>query len=368
MPSPNDGHVDTPFGSDWVRLGLDTLAAFFRTADEGEGLTWEAKADTIRPEQIHKAASGFGNSVLGGYLVLGAKWDKAARQWTLPGVDLGKEPRTWLSSVVTSGTNPAPEIDVKIFTSGSGMPIAVVRIVPVPTPPSVTADGRVFERTVGQTLPVSDPIALARLFARGDGARATAAALAETEAQAVFRGPPGKQAPALYSVALVPTGLPADLAVAIFRRSFVDSLRDMLFARLMDLVGPGAHDGRELAQDYVSAWLQFVAGDIGPTVVVTRRGAVIGAQAGGRGNGLAALRGDGLATLWSAVSRIASTLGCYGPAALHIEVQAPTGSGASMASVRRWTTVSSPGDGEVDGVMRELARSTGSWAFEPERD
>lgn len=360
--------MDTPFGCDWVAIQLDALDAFFRNSDEGEGLTWEAKADIIRPAQIHKAASGFGNSALGGYLVLGAKWDNAARKWTLPGVALGKEPKTWLSSVINSGTNPSPRIDVKSFATSPNMTVAVVRFVPVPNPPSITADGRVFERTVGQTLPVSDPSALARLFARGEEARSAAETLAEWEARAVFRGPPGKRIPAFYSLALVPTGIPKDLGTVIFRRSFVDSLRDRLFTDVTHLVGPGAHDGREIAQDRVSAWLQFTEGDNGPLAVVTRRGAVVGAHAGGQGNGLATLRGDGPATMWTVVSRIAGDLGLHGPAALHMEVQAPTGSGSSFASIKRWTSVSPPSDADVNRLMRELDRAAGSWAFEPEQD
>ena len=73
--------MDTPFGATWTDLDLATLQAFFRRAERDEGLTWEAKADQVTSQHVHKAASGFGNSVLGGYLVLGAKWNKQKLAW-----------------------------------------------------------------------------------------------------------------------------------------------------------------------------------------------------------------------------------------------------------------------------------------------
>ena len=60
------------------------MRAFFAEAAD-EGLTWEAKGNAIRPEHVIEAASAFGNSLLGGYLVLGASQAKKGGPWTVDG-------------------------------------------------------------------------------------------------------------------------------------------------------------------------------------------------------------------------------------------------------------------------------------------
>ncbi len=62
----------TPFGATWDDLTLEHVTAFFRDADD-EGWTWEAKGTAVRPEHVRVAASAFGNSVAGGFLILGAR-------------------------------------------------------------------------------------------------------------------------------------------------------------------------------------------------------------------------------------------------------------------------------------------------------
>jgi hypothetical protein len=68
--SPGRSALRTPFGATWDALSLDTMRGFFAEAGD-EGLTWEAKGTAIRREHVIEAASAFGNSLEGGYLVLG---------------------------------------------------------------------------------------------------------------------------------------------------------------------------------------------------------------------------------------------------------------------------------------------------------
>jgi hypothetical protein len=98
----------------WARVELDDVRAFLAEVQDDEGVVWEAKADDDderkRPEgeqpgrlharTLYKAASALANQ-LGGYLILGARWDKTARRWLLPGfVSPESEARTWLDNVL----------------------------------------------------------------------------------------------------------------------------------------------------------------------------------------------------------------------------------------------------------------------------
>ena len=60
--------------------------------------------------------------------------------------------------------------------------VAVVWVPPTPTPPC-NAHGTVYERVSGKTESVREPLRLAQLFDRGDGARKRAEALASQIAQ-----------------------------------------------------------------------------------------------------------------------------------------------------------------------------------------
>ena len=126
------------FGVPWRRVGLDDVRAFLSGVQDDEGVTWEAKADDdderTRPEgeepgrlharTLHKAVSALGNQ-LGGYLILGARWDKTARKWLLPGfVSPEPEAKTGLSatSSATSGLCRASIRARGISTATAGLP------------------------------------------------------------------------------------------------------------------------------------------------------------------------------------------------------------------------------------------------------
>src|SRR6266542_3866071 len=96
----------TPFGARWEALDLGHLQAFFSDAGD-EGLTWEAKGTTVGRDDIVEAVCGFGNSDLGGYLVLGARKGERSHPWTLDGWKPADEPavliENWLGN---GGVNP----------------------------------------------------------------------------------------------------------------------------------------------------------------------------------------------------------------------------------------------------------------------
>jgi hypothetical protein len=69
---------------------------------------------------------------------------------------------------------PVPRIDVATWERDEGRHVAVVAVDPVAVPPSITRDGVVYERTSGQTLPVTDQVVLARLHDAGQHARSRA--------------------------------------------------------------------------------------------------------------------------------------------------------------------------------------------------
>jgi hypothetical protein len=356
--------MDTPFGVAWAELDLASLRAYFDHAEPGEGLTWEAKADDVRPAHIYKAASGFGNSVSGGYLVLGATWDKRTHQWKLPGVALGPEPQTWVSNLVSTGVRPVPHFDCRVLDLGSGTSIVVVWFEPVPDPPCITTDGRIYERTVGVTQPVTVPNALARLFERGERARRRAEEAAKTAARIAYDSPPGMTGPALYALAVAPVGLPGDVRTAIFRRSFINETRRVLFDTMKRGMNLGPSGFEDVRQDWIAVWWGYQAQGPGPLILVTRDGAAAVAYVGtGQGDGVAALYDNNLEGPWTAAVDVVRNMGGHGPAYLHLAVQL---SGAT-GSVERWVSVEPPTEAERGSMLRELQRLRGSsMAYEPE--
>jgi hypothetical protein len=78
----------TPFGVSWDGLTLADLEAFLLADPDpppSESLTWEAKGAAVHRDHVLVAASAFGNSDLGGYLVIGASQDAKSRTWSIEG-------------------------------------------------------------------------------------------------------------------------------------------------------------------------------------------------------------------------------------------------------------------------------------------
>jgi hypothetical protein len=237
----------------WAKLDLQDVEAFLADAQDDEGLTWEAKADDdderTRPEgeepgrlqgrTVQKGASALANQI-GGYLLLGARWNKKERRWDLPGVIVPEpEAKTWISNVL-GNLRPVPRHDVATWRLEGDVDrwVAVVRVDPVDEPPCMTALGHVYERVSGKSVRVTEPELLDRLIRRGRGRRAEAEAFATAAASAVLEMPGWEPTWSVrIAVALGPVGRETD---DISSRLFVPSFRDALVNGLSRLVPDGA--------------------------------------------------------------------------------------------------------------------------------
>jgi hypothetical protein len=226
------------FDCSWDELDLDAVRRFLDDAGE-EGVTWEAKADAdggrLRPDSIRKAACGLAN-VLGGYVIVGAKWDKAERTWTLPGiVPPDDEPLLWVGKVLRD-LNPAPRHREKSWSTEGDRIVLVIWVDPVAEPPCMTSQGRIYERVSGETVPVQEPAILARLFARGDDARLRAEQFADRAALGAIAAASvwiGGQTSVGLAVALAPISRETG---DITSRLFVPSFRDELAEKLWEFI------------------------------------------------------------------------------------------------------------------------------------
>jgi hypothetical protein len=225
------------FEVEWDNLELAHVAVFLSDAGE-EGLTWEAKGgQTPNAGSVTKAVCGFANS-RGGYLILGA--ERETEGWTTTGIEFpGGEASTWLASVIGSTLRPVPKTEVKAWSVSDTRALAVVRVEPIAVTPCITNRGVIFERTSGQTNPVSDPSALARLFDQGQRVRERAELIAG-RALAIRPEPPSpseSQQHTLAAIAIAGTGLPEDLSRHLFASAFAtQTFREALQENLH--VGP----------------------------------------------------------------------------------------------------------------------------------
>jgi hypothetical protein len=258
--------VETLFGVPWETLDEARVTAFLKEAGD-EGLTWEVKGDLHRSEwprreQIEKAVCGFANSRLGGVLIVGAeRTDKRAPGWTLPGLQPPLEAETELaiSRTIRTGVRPTPPFRVKAWEVGEGRKAAVVWVAPVDRPPSITRDGRVYERTTGATEPVSDPAMLSRLFAAGERAsieaeeKAGRVAVRSLDAAGVLVAEAGydwsdaSSMQGRVGVGLAATGYAPDIGDRLFRRSFGEAIERQLGAELRCVRAAGFEQSDKLS-------------------------------------------------------------------------------------------------------------------------
>jgi hypothetical protein len=384
-PPPSGASLDSPrvaprvyaalvrdfFGIPWSGLTFRGLEAFFAEAGD-EGLTWEAKGGDRRPHRdtVRKAVCGFANAT-GGFLIVGA--DRGHSGWTVPGVvfDLD-EPATWISGVIATGLRPSPSYDVKVFDRAGGRKVAVVAVDALAVPPCVTANGIVYQRVSGQTLPVTDQRVLADLFGRGRAARAEAAVLASRAGLRALDEPatlPPRDS--LLSVALCPVQGAADRSRVLFSKSFADALAERVRVDLQvePVVAYPVRLG--LSQDSVSAW---------PTGHIVTQSWKVAAYWDGSVSAVYATVGTEfdagefvlrVSRAWKVLAQVASDLGGGGEA--HLVVTAKDDHPAVVGkrhrprrATQRWTEVHAPTDAELGAVEREFRRSFGDIVWEPE--
>jgi hypothetical protein len=392
------------FDEPWESLSPEILRTWLTDAGE-EGVTWEAKADDdkgrLHIDSVRKAASALANQI-GGYILLGAKWDKKQRTWSLPGVTLpDPEPETWIGKAMRA-LQPVPRHQVQTWLLPDGRLVAVVWVDPIDVPPCMTPQGRIYERVSGETLPVTDPALLDRLQRRGDNARARAEQFADRNITRAlgFVDWSAERAVGL-AVALAPVGRETDdIGSRLFTHSFRTAIVEAVW-RLCPGGQPGDIEPRQeqdaftvaahfderhilhasgaVHRQEVSSWLLQATWDGTLTASASFSAAAL------IGNELV----DGaIQRGWTELVPLVERLGGYGPAHLTVgylvtqpddrdgapplEDQPLPPTGGTFARlpaatwIRRHTTVAPPTEEDLASVDREFQRAAGIETYEAE--
>lgn len=368
------------FGTPWADLTLGDVERFLAPDEREEGLTWETKGTEVRRGHVWKSVAGLANQV-GGFLILGAR--RVDGGWTVDGVTFDDEPRVWLTNQIVNGLRPVPDYDVTAFPVGAKH-VAVVSVAPVAEPPCLTSRGQLYQRVSGATVAVTDPVAVARLMERGRAARTLAQ---ETADQAVDLGGFNGEPPLLrLTLAMSAIGRAVDVSSALFRGMYehavvaeVDRLpTHVLFMHADEWVGR-VHT----YQDSIVAASASQPGDERWSIKAAWDGSVR-VRYEGHATGMEIARvlsevlfPEILPAMARAALRLSRDLGGYGPAHLVFELR---GRGVELRHegqslmlhgtptiIRRWTAASGDIDHALlDSVRRELLRSLGVRAWEPE--
>lgn len=356
------------FGRPWADLKVDDVEAFLADTQE-EGLLWEAKG-TQQPHthSVRKAVCGFSNA-LGGYFLIGAE-RAASGEWRLPGVQFHGEAGTWLSSAITSGLSPTPPFDVKVFDRGGDKKAVVVRVEPVAVPPCITADGIVFQRVSGQTLPVTDQRVLTELAERGGAARYQAEGKGLRAAGRILEEP-GILTPldSLLGIALCPVGGPADRAAVLFRESFGESLRGIVADSLQ--ADPMARYPvlASIHQDAMRMWPTAQELGQGWTAAAYWDGAVAAVYSQQEAELSVAELVGRISHGWRSLAEVATLLQGVGDTHVVVIVNAEHAAQAKRAvptePARRWTASPTPQEDDIARVQRDIRRGFGEPAWEP---
>lgn len=387
-----------------------------------EGVTWEAKADDERgrlhPDSLRKAACGLANRI-GGYVIVGAKWDKVANCWRLPGITPpDEEPELWIGKVLR-GLRPTPRFEPRAWTLDDGRVVAVVWVEPVDEPPCMTPKGNVFERVSGETLPITDPARLDALFRGGQEARARAEQFADRAAARAL-DPPGwtLDRSVAISVALASVGRETDdissrLFVPSFREGIVKALWDFFRAghgAVGQFVQPGNIETRP-EQDAFTVLAHFGDGHVLlPEQSAQRQSrstwllqatwdGAIAAAAIFSEPAVELLSGFDQVVMpgWHEAVPLVQRLGGYGPAQLTVglhaapdrsddhELKVAVEAGLTPAPpppppkhtlyahlpahtwIRRWISVAEPTHDTLGSIQREVQRAAGIESWEPEQ-
>jgi Putative DNA-binding domain len=396
------------FSVPWSQVELEHVRAFLDDAaatDDEEGVTWEAKADDergrLRPDSIRKAACGLANQI-GGYLIIGARRDKATGEWSLPGIAAPEEePKLWTGKVLRR-LQPVPRFDPKRWTLDDGRVVLVVQIEPVAEPPCMTPQGRVYERVSGETLPVEDPALLDRLFRRGDHARGRAERFARRAARRAMKAPRWKDERSVgIALALAAVGREKD---DISSRLFVEATRDAITQSTWAFWGNITPDDIEVwqQQDAYAVLGQFdrhVLLATGEEKRHVRHTWLVQATWDGTVAASATFNRNCVESLtpfdeivrrgWREVAALVERLGGYGPGHLAVVIAATQAGPLTLGDVEgerpptapppgtlyaalpkatwmgRTVSVGEPSDDVIDSLGRELHRAAGYFHDEP---
>jgi hypothetical protein len=361
MPLPT-GLRANPFGVEWDQLTLADVERFLDSVrDQDEGLSWEAKGGPeARREHVLTALSAFGNSVDGGYLVIGAERRTRGDPWVVAGSAFRDEPSLWVTQVASTIISP-PAFDVHSFRLAERRDVAVVAIAPKPDPPVITPSGVINRRRPGQSPPVRDPAELREIVRGGQ------AALERAKQQAIdAMRPLMVESDARFPVVVVglsTAGLPSDITTRLFTEPFKQALDDATMSSATNRrygSGIGVADAGTAIVAKQTGWnpTEFdlvvradVTGGVGAVWRYMNEHDVVEDV----------IREPRLIrTAWQAAHECVVAFGGYGPAYISMYVH---GHGAQHYSA--WTRGEGPTDGEVARIVRQMRRARGEVALEP---
>jgi hypothetical protein len=332
-----------------------------------EPLHWEAKGVELKPGEIRKQIFGFANSHDGGYLILSTHI--SAGKWVVDGLRFpDNDPPAWISSVAR-GVQPYPEgLDTHTMNVVDDQMVAVVWVPPTPTPPC-NAHGTVYERVSGKTESVREPLRLAQLFDRGDGARKRAEVLASQIAQDAISAFGSRNHSewadrVLFGVGVAAAGYEPDIGSRLFTQRFWHDVEKLVPTprgpiQPKDVFPEHRHDAvvgstGERRQLHEPEW----------RVVASWTGAVGTACAmfDAKSPHIPSLVGD-MRTAWSIASDAMRQLGPLG--AVYMAIHVAHGGGAvEVGELKRGPIELAVADELLPGIERELMRLGRRIAFE----
>ena len=355
------------FGQTWANLALNDIERF--VADEAEeGLTWEATSGRTDTKKVRKEVCAFANSERGGYFLLGVS-GSVKTGWSVDGMQFpGDEPARWVSQVIGSGLLPRPKYDAKSWPVGNGT-LVVVQVAPVLEPPCITSGGAVYERVVGEAIPVKDPARLADLYSAGHRARAEAEAGALRSAEQMLAFPRSGSWRSGVALGMRASRYPVDIGSRLFTPDFDLSLRRAFDRHLTPVAGPqdilygqegtlAYLNGTDVARGGLFEWSVDATWDGGVGVL---KNLTIGSP----------LPVDDLLDFteraWRAADDLIGELEGAGSLRLAIVVPlvAHGRSGPVGARLQRPITRGGPSEEELASISRELQRAAGQQAHEP---
>jgi hypothetical protein len=370
--------MESLFDHRWEELSLDSIERFFSTAGD-EGLTWEAKGTEMpRPDSIRKSVAGFANQI-GGYLVIGARRDLAMAQWVVEGVPYGSglldraEPSTWVSSLIApAGITPTPPFDVRHFWTENRKVVLVIRVEPVSTPPCMTMSGVVFQRVVGATAPVQDPLVLTELIKRGATARLRTADASLGAARRLLEG--SSVFPAeltVFSVSLCPTDIGSSPHEALFVAERATRFERLVSHEFQSDRMLRYRVGFEVRQDCIRAWTASREIGAGATAAVFWDGAAAASFAIEDDDFSVSELTELAGRYWRGLQAALALFGWSGDAHLTVAFNSAKVRGfhkrgpTPTTEVRRWVGAGPRTEAELASVMREIQRAFGYQSWEP---
>jgi hypothetical protein len=343
---------------------------------------------------VRKAVTAFANAI-GGYPLIGVRRDVGSRSWIADGVAFGEnvEPAVWAGNVIRNGVSPVPRFDVRSWATAAGA-VAVIRIEPVPVMPCMTSNGEVFERVSGESVKVTDPAVLQRLYERGWAAETLTlaeAAIGRALERERISAPPWPPYLKL-TLARCPTGKPDDVAETLFAPTFEATLRDTWHAlpsEPLEIATGTPQLQVEVTQGYVAAvpvsgggpkrqeWSIVTSWDSSVTLTLfIYRATTTDDHASLLAS---AIFEDAVAPAARASERLVQALGGYGRAHVALLVEGerysirdeqtagPVPGIRGMRPIQTWTAEDgSISDQRLERMRREFLRACGIRALEPD--